>query len=62
MNVFFEYIEYVFDHHIRDIERLESVVYDMCHSKLTSKMFYEPIDRMLARFERKNSLLIDTYK
>lgn len=43
MNEIFEYIECVFDHHIQDIELLESVVYDMRHNKLTSEMFYEPM-------------------
>lgn len=43
MNEIFEYIEYVLDDHRQDIERLESVVYDMRHSKLISEMFYEPM-------------------
>ena len=49
MNEIFECIECVFDSHIRDIELLESVVYDMRHSKLTSEMFYEPMKIGLSR-------------
>lgn len=64
MSEIYEYIAYVCDSRTRDIELLESVVYDMCHSKLISKMFYEPMKVGWRGFlsVRKISLELSTYK